>query len=177
MQFHFLIVKCMLAHIIQMAKVKYLLFLEFKNFGLYKQNGLFFYIYIYTIYTFFFYLGFLSRTSTNHRTAGEGGGYFFNSSLPLPPTSQTPRHQPSDYCRELTSAHSQQQDSNREPLVSRTKNLQSPGTYISKRTWGPSQKAITKQTDRQLKNNGMCEFRGDLCKLVDWETFINEQKG
>ena len=26
----------------------------------------------------------------------------------------------------------------------RTKNLQSPGTYISKRTWDPSQKAITK---------------------------------
>ena len=25
-----------------------------------------------------------------------------------------------------------------------TKNLQSPGTYISKRTWYPSQKAITK---------------------------------
>ena len=25
-----------------------------------------------------------------------------------------------------------------------TKNLQSPGTYISKRTWDPSQKAITK---------------------------------
>ena len=26
----------------------------------------------------------------------------------------------------------------------RTKNLQSPGTYISKRTWDPSQEAITK---------------------------------
>ena len=26
---------------------------------------------------FFFYLGFLSRTFTIHRTAGEGGGYFF----------------------------------------------------------------------------------------------------
>ena len=38
---------------------------------------------------FFFYLGFLSRTFTNHWTAGEGGGYFFNSSLPLPPSSQT----------------------------------------------------------------------------------------
>ena len=38
---------------------------------------------------FFFHLGFLSRTFTNHRTAREGGGYFFNSSLPLPPASQT----------------------------------------------------------------------------------------
>ena len=29
-----------------------------------------------------------------------------------------------------------------------TKSLQSPGTYnISKRTWDPSEKAITKQTD------------------------------
>ena len=33
---------------------------------------------------FFFYLGFLSRTFTIHGTAGEGGGYLFNSSLPLP---------------------------------------------------------------------------------------------
>ena len=33
---------------------------------------------------FFFYLGFLSRTFTNHRTAGEERGHF-NSSLPLPP--------------------------------------------------------------------------------------------
>ena len=41
---------------------------------------------------FFFYLGFLSRTFSNHRTAGEEGGHFFNSSLPLPPASQTLRH-------------------------------------------------------------------------------------
>ena len=32
---------------------------------------------------FFFYLGFLSRTFTIHGTVGEGGGYLFNSSLPL----------------------------------------------------------------------------------------------
>ena len=44
------------------------------------------------IYIFFFYLGFLSRTFTIHGTAGEGGGYLFNSSLPLPPASQTLRH-------------------------------------------------------------------------------------
>ena len=31
----------------------------------------------------FFYLGFLSRTFTIHRTAGERGGYFFNYTLPL----------------------------------------------------------------------------------------------
>ena len=42
-----------------------------------------------TFTTFFFYLGFLTRTFTNHRTAGEEGGHFFNSSLPLPPASQT----------------------------------------------------------------------------------------
>ena len=38
-----------------------------------------------SIFFFFFYLGFLSRTFTIHGTAGEGGGYLFNSSLPLPP--------------------------------------------------------------------------------------------
>ena len=46
------------------------------------------------------FISFLSRLFTNHRTAeerggGEGGGrggHFFNSSLPLPSTSQTHRH-------------------------------------------------------------------------------------
>ena len=55
-----------------------------------------------------FYLGFLSRTFTIYRTAGEGGGSFYDSCLPLPPASQTLRHQPSNYCRGLTSTHSQQ---------------------------------------------------------------------
>ena len=41
---------------------------------------------------FFFYLGFLSQPFTNHRTTGEGGGHFFNSSLPCPPASQTLRY-------------------------------------------------------------------------------------
>ena len=41
---------------------------------------------------FFFYPVFLSWPFTNHRTAREGGGHFFNSSLPLPPTSRTLRH-------------------------------------------------------------------------------------
>ena len=39
-----------------------------------------------------FFLGFLSRPFTNHRTAREGGGNFFNSLLPLPPALQTLRH-------------------------------------------------------------------------------------
>ena len=41
---------------------------------------------------YIFYQGFLSRTLTIHRTAGEGGWYLFNSSLPLPLASQTLRH-------------------------------------------------------------------------------------
>ena len=48
------------------------------------------YIHIYTY--FFFNVGFLSRTFTNNRTAGEGEGYLINSSLPLPPASRTLRH-------------------------------------------------------------------------------------
>ena len=38
---------------------------------------------------FFFYLRFVSSSFTNHRTAGEGGDHFINSSLPLPSASQT----------------------------------------------------------------------------------------
>ena len=41
---------------------------------------------------FFLSLGFLSQPFTNRRTAAEGGGHFFNSSIPLPPASQTLRH-------------------------------------------------------------------------------------
>ena len=47
---------------------------------------------LHIFFFFFFYLGFLSRPFTNHRTAGERGGHFFNSSLPLLPASQTLRH-------------------------------------------------------------------------------------
>ena len=43
-------------------------------------------------YSTFFYLGFLSRTFTIHRTAGEGEGYLFNFSLPLTTASQTLIH-------------------------------------------------------------------------------------
>ena len=72
---------------------------------------------------FFFYLGFLSRTFTNHRTAGKGGGHFFNSSLSSPPASQTLRHYPGNYCRELTSAQILQPTSNQEPLISERKSV------------------------------------------------------
>ena len=41
---------------------------------------------------FFFYQGFLSQPFTNHKTAGEGGGHLFNSSVPLPLASQILRH-------------------------------------------------------------------------------------
>ena len=51
------------------------------------------------------------------------GGHSINSSLPLPPASQTLRHQLGYYCRELTSARSQQPDSNQEPLVFQRKSL------------------------------------------------------
>ena len=54
-----------------------------------------------SIKVFFFYLGFLSWTFTIRRTAEEKGGYLFNSPLPLPPASQTVKHYPGDYCREL----------------------------------------------------------------------------
>ena len=42
--------------------------------------------------SFFFYLGFLSRAFMIHRTAGEGRGYLFNSSLPLATASWALRH-------------------------------------------------------------------------------------
>ena len=44
------------------------------------------------IYVYFFHLSFLSRTFTIHSTAGEVGGFLFNSSLSLSPASQTLRH-------------------------------------------------------------------------------------
>ena len=37
----------------------------------------------------FFLCGFLLRTFMLHRTAGKGRDYYFNSSLPLPPASDT----------------------------------------------------------------------------------------
>ena len=40
----------------------------------------------------FFLIEFPKQTFTIHKTAVEGGGYSFNSSLPLPPASQTHTH-------------------------------------------------------------------------------------
>ena len=60
--------------------------------------------------------------SIRAKLATEGGGYLFNSSLPLPPASQTLR-QSRDYCREITSANRQQLYSNQEPSVSERKSL------------------------------------------------------
>ena len=74
------------------------------------------YIYIYIQYIFttffdipdllFFLSGFSFKTFTIHKTAVKGGGYIYNSSLPLPLASQTPTHKPGDYYRELNFAHS-----------------------------------------------------------------------
>ena len=72
---------------------------------------------------FFNFLGFLSRTFTIHRTAGEEGGYLFNFSRPLPPVSQALTHYPGNYCRGLASARSMQPDSNQGPLISERKSL------------------------------------------------------
>ena len=55
------------------------------------DSGVFDWLYFF-LFFFFFYLGFLSRIFTIHETAGEGRGYLFNSSLPLPLASQTLRH-------------------------------------------------------------------------------------
>ena len=59
-------------------------------------------------------------TSDENIIVGEGEGYLFNSSLPLSPALPTLRHQPGNYCSELTY---QQPDSNREPLVFKRKSL------------------------------------------------------
>ena len=49
-------------------------------------------LFFFFFFFFFFYQRFVSQLFTNHRTAGEGGGHFFNSSLPLRPASQTLTH-------------------------------------------------------------------------------------
>ena len=47
-----------------------------------------------------FFLSGFSFTNIHYLQDSRGrGGYLFNSSLPLPPASQTLRYQPGDYCR------------------------------------------------------------------------------
>ena len=66
---------------------------------------------------FFFYLVFLSRIFLIHRVVDERRGYLLISFLPLPLASQKPRHELGYCCRELTSAHNWQPESNMEPSV------------------------------------------------------------
>ena len=92
-------------------------------------------------------MGFLSRPFTNHRTSGEGAGCFFNFSLAFLPASWILRYWPGDYCREVTSVHRCQSDSNQETLVSERKLLTTTlralnsGNWISScpNTWWPIQ--------------------------------------
>ena len=74
----------------------------------------------------FFLTGFFSRRFRNHRTAGEGGGYFFNSSLPLSPASQTLRHQLGNYWRASSWTQTRNlwfSSTNRQPLSYAPTNL------------------------------------------------------
>ena len=89
---------------------------------------------------------FHDHSRANHRTAGEGGGHFFNSLLPLPPASQTVRHYPSGYSRGFTSAHRQNR--------TRTGNL-----------WFPSSERKSLTTKLQL--HGYC---------LSFYTFFNEME-
>ena len=65
----------------------------------------------------FFFLSEFSFTTIHESQdcTGKGGGHFFNSSLPLPPVSQTFRYQSGNYCRELSSAHRKQPHLNWKP--------------------------------------------------------------
>ena len=65
---------------------------------------------------------FSSRAFTTYRTAGEGQAISATPLYHFYP-SQTLRHSPGNYCGDLASAHIQQPDSNREPLVSERKSL------------------------------------------------------
>ena len=70
---------------------------------------------------FFFYLAFLSRTFIHESQGCRGRGRAFFKLLTT--TSLALGHYPGNYCRELTSAHSLQPDSNWESLVSERKSL------------------------------------------------------
>ena len=78
----------------------------------------------YPHFVVFFLSGFSFTTIHKSQDCrGRGRAFLFISSIPLPPASETLRHQPGDYSRALPSAHRQQPDSNQEPLVSKRKLL------------------------------------------------------
>ena len=84
---------------------------------------------------FFFYLGFsFTSIHDSQDSWGKGRGYLFNFSLPLQPASQALRYWLGDYCQGLTSAHSYQPDSSREPFVSGRKSLTTKLRALSSRT-------------------------------------------
>lgn len=82
------------------------------------------------LYRSFFFLGYLSPTSTIHRTEKEGEDYFFNFSVQLPPSLRTHRHQQCNYSRDPTSSHGQEPDSNQKPLAFKHKTLTHVSTLL-----------------------------------------------
>ena len=104
-----------------------------------------------TVILSFLYVEFLSQKFTNRRAAGEGGWHFINSSLPLSLASQTLRHSLSDYCRKLTSTHSQNPDSNRESLLSERKSLTTKRGALKNSTYDRAQHTIKPKTLEKLK--------------------------
>ena len=100
----------------------------------------------------FFLSGFSFTKIHDSQDSMEAGGYFFNSSLPLLPAPQSLRYQPSDYCRELTSfGYSWQSHSNREPLGSKHKSL---NTEL-----GPRDKISCIINIRYYQNLNMTQFK------------------
>ena len=84
----------------------------------------------------FFFLSGFCFTNIHEPQNCKGRGRAFHQLLTTTSTcfTYTLRHQPGNYCRELTSGHSQQPDSKREPLVSECKSLTTklcdPSTHI-----------------------------------------------
>ena len=88
-----------------------------------KLGGWYFFFFFFFFFFFSIILIFFHEHSRFTGQKGKRKGISFNSFLPLPPALQTLIQQPGVYCRELTSAHSQQPDSNRKPLVAKRKSL------------------------------------------------------
>ena len=112
-----------------------------------KQNQLFLFLFV-SLFACLFSSGFFFTNIMIQRASGEGGGYFYNSSLPLRPALQTLRHQPGYCCRDLTSAHSWQPDSNQKPLVSYRRSLSTKLSYPLK--FAPSTVAVIADVVRSM---------------------------